>query len=94
MQWYLLKDTDGKKSVSYTMLVVTFCVCTLWLCFSMFESVFHLNVREFDASGASMWFAPIATLYFSRRWAQPKNNAKIKFDTSDSTSRTEENKTT
>lgn len=74
--WYLLRDSNGKKSVSYTMMVVTFVACTLWLNLSMFESVFHLNVREFDASGASMWFAPIATLYFSRKWQKAKDDAK------------------
>ena len=76
MQWYLLRDSDGKKSVSYTMMVITFCVCTLWLSLSMFQKVFHLDVREFDASGASIWFAPIATLYFSRKWHQAKIDAE------------------
>lgn len=77
-QFYLLKDSDGKKSVSYTMVVITFVVCTVWLSLSMFQKVFHLDVREFDASGASMWFAPIAALYFSRKWQQAQSDAKTK----------------
>ena len=76
MQWYLLKDSEGKKSVSYTMLVLTFLVCTTWLSLSMFQKVFHLDVREFDASGATIWFAPIATLYFSRKWQQAQTDAR------------------
>lgn len=75
-QWYLLKDSDGKKSVSYTMLVLTFLVCTTWLSLSMFQKVFHLDIREFDAGGASIWFAPIATLYFSRKWQQAQTDAR------------------
>lgn len=81
-QFYLLKDSDGKKSVSYTMLVITFVVCTVWLSLSMFQKVFHLDVREFDASGASMWFAPIAGLYFGRRWTQARLASELEEDSS------------
>lgn len=68
MTWYLLKDTSGNKSVSYTMLVYTFIVCTSWMALSTFNKIHLLEIREFDATGASVWFAPIAALYFSRRW--------------------------
>jgi hypothetical protein len=74
-QWYLLKDSDGKKSVSYTMVLITFFVLTLWLSLSMFNKILNLEIREFDASGASLWFAPIATLYFGRRWTQAKSGS-------------------
>jgi hypothetical protein len=74
-QWYLLKDSDGKKSVSYTMVVITFTVLTMWLTLSMFTKVVHVDIREFDASGASLWFTPIATLYFSRKWHQAQVDA-------------------
>lgn len=67
-QWYLLKNSDGKKSVSYTMLVATFAVLTLWLTLSIFAKIHHLEIREFDAGSATVWFAPIASLYFGRRW--------------------------
>lgn len=80
-QWYLLKNTDGKKSVSYTMLVATFTVLTLWLTLSIFQKIHHLEIREFDAGSASVWFAPIASLYFGRKWqsnasATPKSKKK------------------
>jgi len=75
-QWYLLNDSDGKKSVSYTMLVITFTVLTVWLTLSMFTKVFHVDIREFDPSGASIWFAPIATLYFSRKWHTAQVDAR------------------
>lgn len=67
-QWYLLRDSDGKKSVSYTMLISTFFILTLWLSVSMFNKIHHLEVRPFDAGDASVWFAPIAALYFGRKW--------------------------
>jgi len=66
-QWYLLTDTDGKKSVSFTMMCWTFVVLTIWLLLSVFEHISGLDVRAFDASGAAVWFAPIAALYWGRK---------------------------
>jgi hypothetical protein len=36
------------------------------------------SVAQGDAGGASMWFAPIAALYFSRKWQQAQSDAKTK----------------
>lgn len=66
--WYLLKDSDGKKSVSYTMMLVSFVICTLWLLLSTFEKIGGWDVREFSAETASFWFGPICMLYFGRKW--------------------------
>jgi len=76
-QWYLLKNSDGKKSVSYTMLVATFAVLTLWLTLSIFAKIHHLEIREFDAGAATVWFAPIASLYFGRRWQISGDTASL-----------------
>lgn len=73
--WYLLKDSSGTKSVSYTMVVVTFVICTLWLFLSTFEQIGGWHIREFSAEEASLWFAPLASLYFGRRWTKAKEGA-------------------
>lgn len=65
--WYLLTDTDGKKSLSFTMVFWTFIALTIWLILSIFESLLGLDIRAFDASGAAVWFAPICVLYWGRR---------------------------
>lgn len=75
-QWYLFKDSDGKKSISYTMLMLTFFVCTLWMTLSICVKIHHLEIREFDASAASIWFAPIAALYFGRKWQTKESDEK------------------
>lgn len=75
--WYLLKDSSGKKSISYTMVVVTFTVCTVWMSLSMFQKVFHLDIRAFDATAATIWFAPLAGLYFGRRWQQGQAGSSL-----------------
>lgn len=74
--WYLLKDSGGNKSISYTMVVVTFVICTLWLFLSTFEQIGGWHIREFSAEEASLWFAPLASLYFGRRWTKAKENTK------------------
>lgn len=81
-QWYLLKNSDGKKSVSYTMMVSTFLVCTLWLTLSIFSKIHHLEIRPFDAGDASVWFAPIAALYFGRKWQGRDDLVKAALDKS------------
>lgn len=74
--WYLLKDSGGNKSISYTMVVVTFSICTLWLFLSTFEQIGGWHIREFSAEEASLWFAPLASLYFGRRWTKAQEGAK------------------
>lgn len=68
MNFPLFKDSSGKPSVSFTMLVISFVVITLWLMVSIVEAIAGLNIRPFDAATAMAYFTPIATLYFSRRW--------------------------
>ena len=65
--WYLLKNTDGKKSVSYTMLLIAFSAITLWFLLSMTEEISGLKIRPFSGAEAMLYFSPIATLYFSRK---------------------------
>lgn len=64
----LLKQSDGRPSASFTMMVIAFTVVTLWLLISIVEEAFGLQIREFSGAEAMSYFTPIATLYFSRRW--------------------------
>lgn len=65
---FLLTDTNGKASASFTFLAVTFTICSLWLALNVFEDIGGWNVREFDATGAAAWITPFAVLYFGRRY--------------------------
>lgn len=63
-----LKNSDGKPSVSLTMVVVSFTVVTLWLiAWVIGVSVGH-PVPAFDALAAMGYLTPILSLYFGRRW--------------------------
>ena len=64
----LLKQSDGRPSASFTMMIIAFAVVTLWLLISIVEEAFGLQIREFSGAEAMSYFTPIATLYFSRRW--------------------------
>ena len=64
----LLKQSDGRPSASFTMMIIAFAVVTLWLLVSIVEEAFGLQIREFSGAEAMSYFTPIATLYFSRRW--------------------------
>lgn len=70
----LLKQSDGRPSASFTMMIVAFVVVTLWLLVSIVEEAFGLTIREFSGAEAMSYFTPIATLYFSRRWTDAKNS--------------------
>lgn len=69
----MFKQSDGKKSASFTMMIIAFAVVTLWLLVSIVEEAFGLTIREFSGAEAMSYFTPIATLYFSRRWTDAKN---------------------
>ena len=64
----LLTQSDGRKSASFTMMVIGFTVVTLWLLVSIVEEAFGIQIREFSGSEAISYLTPLCTLYFSRRW--------------------------
>lgn len=68
----LLKQSDGKKSASFTMMVIAFTVVTLWLLVSIVEEACGLQIREFSGSEAMSYLTPICALYFGRRQSQDK----------------------
>jgi hypothetical protein len=65
--WYLLKDTDGKKSISFTMVFYGFLAVTLWLVLSMTEELSGLKIRQFSGSESMAYLAPIFAIYFGRK---------------------------
>lgn len=73
----LLKQSDGRPSASFTMMVISFAVITLWLTVSIVEQAWGLQIREFSAAEAMSYFTPIATLYFSRRWTDRKPSTSV-----------------
>lgn len=67
--WFILKDSSGKKSTSFTMMWASFWILTLWLALNIYD-VEH--IREFSAETATLWFSPIALLYFGRKGQKGK----------------------
>ena len=62
-----LKNTNGKPSASFTMMIVAFSAVTLWFCFSIVEKIGPVNIRPFSGSESSLYFTPLLALYFGRR---------------------------
>ena len=75
MQVPLLKQSDGKKSASFTMMVIAFTVVTLWLFVSIVEVAFGVHIREFSGAEAMSYLTPICALYFGRRQVTDKINS-------------------
>lgn len=63
----MLKNSDGKKSATFTMMIVAFAIISLWLLVSIVAKIGHLEIRPFSSSEAMAYFVPIAALYFGRR---------------------------
>lgn len=73
----LLKQSDGKESVSFTMMLVAFGIISVWLTVSIVETAFGIPIRPFDSSQAMAYFTPLAALYFGRRWTDMRNTAVV-----------------
>lgn len=73
--WYLLRAEDGKKSVSYTMVIWSFFAVLLWLVLSIAEQPLGIKVREFSGSESALFLSPIYALYFGRKHTKNKPEA-------------------
>ena len=71
----LLKQSDGRPSASFTMMIIAFAVVTLWLLVSIVEEAFGLTIREFSGSEAMSYLTPICALYYGRRQTTDKINS-------------------
>ena len=74
--WYWLSDTRGEKSITATLIFVSFLVTTFAFLFSTVSKVGDVEFRAFDVAACSAYFVPILTLYFGRRWTDAKLGAK------------------
>lgn len=70
--FFWVTDASGNKSVSVTLLVVSFFVTTLAFVLSIFHKIGPVEIRQFDVAACSTYMVPILTLYFSRRWSDAK----------------------
>lgn len=66
----MLKNSDGQKSSSFTMMIVSFTVVTLWLLLSTVEGFGNIKIRAFSGSDAMAYLTPILALYWGRRKQQ------------------------
>lgn len=66
----MLKNSDGQKSSSFTMMIVSFTVVTLWLLLSTVEGFGSIKIRAFSGSDAMAYLTPILALYWGRRKQQ------------------------
>lgn len=63
-----MKNSDGKPSVSLTMVVISFTVVTLWLLVWILGTALGWPIPEFDVASAMGYLTPQLGLYFGRRW--------------------------
>ena len=73
-----MKDAAGYKSVTTTLVFVSFWVTTIAYILSMFEKIGPVTIRPFDIGACASYFAPILTLYFSRKYTDAKFDAPVK----------------
>lgn len=71
--FFWIRDSAGHKSVSVTLLVISFFVTTIAFVLSIFEKIGPLSVRPFDVSACGVYMVPILSLYFGRKWSDGAN---------------------
>ena len=62
-----LKNTDGKPSSSFSMMIVAFSIVSLWLLLSIFTKVGHFEIRPFSGTEAMAYLSPCFMLYYGRK---------------------------
>lgn len=70
--WYWIKDSKGYKSITVTLVFVSFWVTTFAYLVSLVDSVGDVKFREFDVGAVSAYLVPILGLYFGRKWTDAK----------------------
>jgi hypothetical protein len=69
----LLKNSDGKPSLSYTMVYTSFVVSLIWFALSVFKIP---HVKDFDVTTVTGFLTPLMALYFGRRWNEKTNSSE------------------
>jgi len=75
----LLKNSDEKSSLSFTMVYTAFIVSLVWFGLSVFKIP---HVKDFDVSITTGFLTPLMALYFGRRWSETKTNEESSSTTS------------
>lgn len=78
----LLKNSQGKDSLSFTMVYTSFAATLLWFILNIFSTP---HIRAFDVTIATGFLTPLLALYFGRRW----NENQVQKNTSATTATTE-----
>ena len=68
----LLKNSDGKPSLSFTMVYTSFIVSLVWFALSIFKIP---HVKDFDVTTVTGFLTPLKALYFGRRWSDAKTSS-------------------
>jgi hypothetical protein len=76
--WYWIKDSRGFKSITVTLVFVSFWVTTFAYLVSLVDSIGDIKFREFDVGAVSAYLIPILGLYFGRKWTDSKTNQEPK----------------
>jgi hypothetical protein len=76
--WYWIRDSRGYKSITVTLVFVSFWVTTFAYLVSLVDSVGDIKFREFDVGAVSAYLIPILGLYFGRKWTDSKTNQEPK----------------
>lgn len=74
--WFWMKNSKGEASASLTFMSIAFTVTTLLYVASAFESIGSISLRQFDVAAASVYFIPLLTLYFGRRFTDVVESKK------------------
>lgn len=68
-----IRDASGHRSVSVTLLAVSFIVTTIAFVLSLFSKIGPVEIRSFDVGACSVYLVPILSLYFGRKWSDGAN---------------------
>jgi len=74
--WIWMKDSTGAASATVTLVAISFFVTTCAYILSFFEKIGPLTIRPFDVSATSVYFVPILSLYFGRKYTSAKYEPK------------------
>lgn len=84
LPWYWIKDSKGYKSITVTLVFVSFWVTTFAYLVSLVDSIGDIKFREFDVGAVSAYLIPILGLYFGRKWTDSKTQNQEPKDEKDS----------
>jgi hypothetical protein len=74
----LLKNSDDKPSLSFTMVYTAFIISLVWFGLSIFKIP---HVKDFDVTIVTGFLTPLMALYFGRRWNESKNSSSEESNT-------------